>query len=278
MSWLDELRDPWGLLVAAGSGGMAWAVTGDNVAAGVATAGVVFGVKVVSGLLFRDRRPPRTAVELKVTRGSPEEAWLNRCERAAKSLREVTESASPGPVAYRLHTVVAEAAVTVKDMRRIAGQTSAVTAAMHRIDLPLLQRDRAELERVVDSGNVAAHADATRSLASVDSQLAVHQRLYTTASEMLRRMQSGTIAMETLLAHVAELVTMSDSTPDGVDSLGQLDVLVADLEGLRLGLEETEEMTRRALGAYDAAPAPVFRKDDRTARDRGRAGPLEGGS
>ncbi|HZG94227.1 MAG TPA: hypothetical protein VEZ46_05890 [Mycobacteriales bacterium] len=278
MSLLDELRDPWGLLVAAGSGGFAWA-TGLDALPAAAIGGVVLAVKVVSGVLSSGRRERGgAAVELKITQGSPEEAWLRRCERAAASLRDVAESANPGPVAYRLQTVVGEAAATVQDMRRIAGQTSAVTAAMHRIDLPTLQRDRASLQRVLDSGNAATHDDARRSLASVDSQLAVHQRLYGTASEMLVRMQSGTIAMETLLAHVAELVTMSGATPDGVDSLGQLDVLVADLEGLRLGLEETEEMTRKALGAYDAAPAPVFRKDDRTARDRGRAGPLEGGS
>jgi hypothetical protein len=107
----------------------------------------------------------------------------------------------------------------------------------------------------------------------------VHQRLYDTAAALLARMQSGALGLESLVARVAELIALADASPGGVDGVQQLDELAADLEGLRLGLAETEALSRRVLGDAPAADSdPVFRKDDSTTRDRGRAGPLQGGN
>jgi len=275
MALPDEIRDPWGLLVSAVSGGLAWAVGLDPIAA-FGIAGAVFSVKVASGTLFGRKAAP--AGDLPVRHGSPEEAWLRRAERAARSLRDVAHSAEAGPVAERMRSVVAEAGSTIGDLRRLAGQTSSVTAAMHRVDLPALQREEAQLEQVLSSANVAVHPEAERSLASVRSQLEVHRRLYDTASAMLARMQSGALGLESLVARIAELVALADASSGVGDGLAQLDELAGDLEGLRVGLHEAEELSRQALGGYAGTRRPVFRKDGSRSRDRGHAGPLEGGS
>ncbi|MDQ1709377.1 MAG: hypothetical protein QOG49_762, partial [Frankiaceae bacterium] len=87
------------------------------------------------------------------------------------------------------------------------------------------------------------------------------------------------LGLESLVARIAELVALADASPGGVDGVQQIEELAADLEGLRLGLAETEALSRRVLGDAPAADsAPVFGKDDSTTRGRDRSGPLQGGN
>lgn len=282
MAIFDELREPWGLLVSAVSGGLGWVLLDRGPAAAVAGVGIgigVLGVKVLAGAAF-NRGPATGSGELDVLQGSPEEAWLRRAELAARSLRDVAAGAPQGPVAERLADVVTEASATLADMRRLAGQTSAVTTAMWRVDVPRLEREQAQLVQSRESAvapDVRQEVDS--SLVSVRGQLDVHQRLYDSATALLARMQSGVLGLESLVARIAELVAQADASPGDIDGLQQIDELAADLEGLRLGLAETEELNRRVLGEGPSEDAgPIFRKDDTSTRDRGRAGPLQGGN
>ena len=286
MSILDELRDPWGLLVAATTGGLGWvfveqsASTGTAALAGLGIAVAALGVKVLSGSIFNKGVDDDVNDDVDVLTGSPEEAWLRRAELAARSLREVAAAARPGPVSERLASVVGQATSTLGDMRRIAGQTSAVTSAMWRVDVARLTREQAQLvasrETAFDPG---IRQEVDRSLISVRGQLDVHQRLYDAAAALLARMQSGALGLESLVARIAELVALADASPGGVDGVQQIDELAADLEGLRLGLHETEELSRRVLLEEPIADSvPIIRKDDASTRDRGRAGPLQGGT
>ncbi|MEP7054027.1 MAG: hypothetical protein ABI912_02115 [Actinomycetota bacterium] len=284
MSISDELRDPWGLLVSAISGGVGWAVftpLGGPVAllAGVGIGIGALGIKVLTGALV-NRDVVAGGEELPVLHGSPEEAWLHRAELASRSLRDVAAGARPGPVAERLAGVVTEAASTLGDMRRLAGQASAVTSAMWRVDVNRLKREEAQLVQTREKEFTPdVRQEVDRSLVSVRGQLDVHQRLYDAAAALLARMQSGALGLESLVARIAELVALADASPGGVDGVEQLEELATDLEGLRLGLKETEELSRRVLGDGPAADsAPVFRKDETPARDRGQAGPLQGGN
>ncbi|MEO6713623.1 MAG: hypothetical protein ABIM89_09370 [Mycobacteriales bacterium] len=284
MRLLDELRDPWGLLTAAVSGGLGWAVLAPQIndgAAAIIGAGiavVALGIKVLTGAAIN--RDVLGEDELPVTQGSPEAAWLRRAELAAGSLREVAGAARPGPVADRLAGVVTEAATTLGDMRRLAGQTSAVTSAMWRVDIKRLEREEQQLVHTRESAHAPdVRSEVDRSLVAVRGQLDVHRRLFDTAAAMLARMQSGALGLESLVARIAELVALADASPGGIDRVQQIDELAADLEGLRLGLAETAELSRRVLGESPIADAaPVVRKDDSAARDRGRAGPLQGGN
>ena len=278
----DELRDPWGWLVAATGGGLAWAIAGNEpiaIPAAVGVAAIALAVKSVTGALVGSKERDDDDL-LPVRRGSPEESWLRRAEQATRSLRDIVSSARPGPVADRLDAVARESADTIDDLRRLAGQASAVTAAMWRVDVPLLQR---ELKQLHSSRNNAAtpqiQLEIDRSILAMQGQLDVHQRMYDAASALLARMQSGTVGLESLVARIAELVAMADASADAVTGVAQLDELASDLEALRLGLAETEELSRRALGAQAHAPElPVIGKDKDSTRDRGRAGPVQGGN
>ena len=87
-----------------------------------------------------------------------------------------------------------------------------------------------------------------RSLASVRAQQEIHNRLVAARDGVLARLESGTLGLESLVARVIELSAMAVGGPAG--ELGAVDQLGDELEGIRQGLAETEEVSRQALSAY----------------------------
>jgi hypothetical protein len=65
---------------------------------------------------------------------------------------------------------------------------------------------------------------------------------------VLARLESGTLGLESLVARVVELSAMAAAGPTG--ETGAVDELSDQLEGIRQGLAETEEVSRQALSAY----------------------------
>jgi hypothetical protein len=80
----------------------------------------------------------------------------------------------------------------------------------------------------------------------VDEQLAVAARLADARDTLLARMQTTALGLEGLVARTAEVLALTASS--GVDtSVDRLDDLTGDLDGLRAGLAEAEEVSRRVL-------------------------------
>ena len=89
-------------------------------------------------------------------------------------------------------------------------------------------------------------AERQRSLDSVTEQLAVAARLADARDTLLARMQATVFTMEGLVARTAEVLAMSAS--GGLDlTEDRLAGLSGDLDGLRAGLAEAEEVSRRVL-------------------------------
>jgi hypothetical protein len=254
MALSDELADPWGILVAGIAGGAAWAV-GLPVAVAAGVGAAVFGVKALAGALFGggedDSFRPR---RLPIRGSSAEERWLVRAERAVRSFRRLAESASAGPFAQRCRSMGEQVATTIEAMRRLAGQVSAVAAAMSHVDPERLageeSRIAGELGRSQEPG---VRTELDRSLQSVRGQLEVHRRLDQSGRMLMARMESGAIGLEGLVARLAEILAMAETATSPAAGAGEIDALVDELEGLRHGLAETEDLSRRALSAYRAA-------------------------
>jgi hypothetical protein len=141
-----------------------------------------------------------------------------------------------------------EVADTVQALHRLAGQATAAGRALARIDDTALAADAERLRaaRATASGDIAVQLD--RSLASVRAQHEIHDRLVVARNGVLARLESGTLGLESLVAQVIELSAMAVSGPAG--ELGAVDQLGDELEGIRQGLAETEEVSRQALSAY----------------------------
>jgi hypothetical protein len=139
----------------------------------------------------------------------------------------------------------------VEALERLAGQATAVGQAIAHLDGRFLaaEAERLRADRARASGEVASELD--RSLASVRAQREVLGRLATARDNVLARLESGTLGLESLVARLVELEAMAAAGP--ADDLGAVDQLSDELEGIRQGVAETEEVSRRALSAYQRA-------------------------
>jgi hypothetical protein len=248
MGLRDELSDPWAYLIGAVAGGAAWAV-GVPVAAAAGVGAVVLGAKALAGsLLGRER--PRFGL-LPIRGGTVEERWLRRAERGLRSLEGLARSARPGPVGERAALVGDKARETIDAMRRLAGQASAVSIALKHIDPVSLTSDAERLQTDVRTArDPQVRGEMKRSLEAIKDQLAVHERLTAARKALLARMESGAIGLEGLVARVAEVLALQDTSISSAQGLHRIDELADELEGLRSGLVETEDLSRRALSAY----------------------------
>ena len=215
-------------------------------------AAVVYGVKVGASLLTgRDEsqdEPAVTDVPLRrPRRGSPAEQWLVRAEQADRSLADL--AAAPGNAVARaqLGPVRDGAAEAAGTLRRLAGQVTAVEEALDRVQVGRLEGERRHLEAAVAAAaGERLRAERQRSLDSVTEQLAVAARLADARDTLLARMQATVFTMEGLVARTAEVLAMSAS--GGLDlTEDRLAELSGDLDGLRAGLAEAEEVSRRVL-------------------------------
>ena len=249
----EELLDPWGGVIAGVAGGLAWAVVPVGAAAlplGLGVAAVVYGVKVGASLLTgRDEHEvePADVPLRRPRRGSPAEQWLTRAEQAERSLADL--AAAPGNAVARvqLGPVREGAAEAVGTLRRLAGQVAAVEDALDRVQVGRLEVEHHRLlEAVSAARGERLRAERQRSLDSVTEQLAVAGRLAEARDTLLARMQATVFTVEGLVARTAELLAMSAA--GGLDlTEDRLAQLSGDLDGLRTGLAEAEEVSRRVL-------------------------------
>lgn len=261
MGLADELRDPWGLLVAGVSGGMAWAVLAGAVGtvavpAGIAVGATVLGVKAVSGLLLnRSAEEPAPLPRLvRPPRGSVADGWLLRAEGAVGALDDLAETAGTGVLGTSVRAAVQEARDTLTALARLGAQATAVEGALVRVDADSLEQEAARLaEAARQPGSPGVQAEISRSAASLADRIAVRDRLRDARATVLARMQAVALGLEGLVARLAEVLALAETAGGLEDTAGEVAELAHELEGLRMGLAETEAVSR---GALASAPLP----------------------
>ena len=254
MALTDELRDPWGLVVAGVAGGLAWALSG-VVVAGAAVGAGVYGAKVLTGLVTRRDHEPSVPELPRPPKGTAAGWWFDRALAAVGSLRSLASSAPPGPLAESVRGAAGTAESTLHDLARVGAQVAAVEAAERRVDLAGLDEEARRLEHRARSAPTPELADELRRAATaVRDRLAVAARLDQARETLLARMEATALGLEGLVARLAEVLAMTSTTGTTSTTAAELDGLATELEGLRAGLAETEALSRRALA--EAPPAP----------------------
>ncbi|MEU4251642.1 hypothetical protein AB0F15_29925 [Amycolatopsis sp. NPDC026612] len=245
MKFVRELAQPWGLLLAATSAGVAWAVQLPVVASagvGVAVLAAWAGVAVAT----REKEPsPREARVLDVAAGSAEENWLRRAQSAADGFVSLSGSLSAGPLAERVADMEPVVHETLSTLRSLAGRASATGQALARVDLDAVAHERRRLDRELRTANPEVRGDLEQARAAVQAQADVHARLSGARDKLLAQLQSGALGLDSLVARVAELTA---ATTDIAVDTGAVRELSDQLEGIRQGVLETEQATRRSLG------------------------------
>jgi hypothetical protein len=253
MKLSQEARDPWGLVIGALAGGLGWAV-GLAPPLAAAVGGAVYAVKVGSGWLVN--REPATYA-LPIRRSSVEYDLVRRADSAVRSFAQLTSSIRPGPVADRARAMLGQAQRTLDDVRRLAGQASSIAGALGEVDAGRLVSERDRLSTAASQvEDPEVRAELARSLESIGAQLDVWSRLQQAGAKLMARIEAVVIGLEGLRARLAEILTMveAQSPTEGAERVGGL---AEELDALRAGLEETEDLSRRALRAYQGEGAPA---------------------
>jgi len=146
--------------------------------------------------------------------GSPEAMWLDRAGRALMSIRDLRRSARSESIAQRCAAIAVQAEASVATLKRLAYQASVVSAL-------------------------------ARSGARTD-------RLESTRLELQTRIEGSVLGLEGLVARLAEIVALSEASPD----VASVDDLAFELDTLRAAMVETEELGRTS---FHALTAPIER-------------------
>lgn len=244
MRFLRELAEPWGVLLAATAGGAAWAVQ-LPIAAAAGVGGIVLVAKAAIATWQRrdDARPEPPRIEPR----SDEASWVRRAEDAADDFDSLSRSLDPGPLAEQVASMADGVDETLETLRRLAGRASTTTQAMRRIDVEGLADERRQLQRLRRG---AGGDDVEKSLASLERQQEVYNRLSTARAKLIAQLTAGAHGLEELVARVVELTATADDLA-ALPELGggTLDELTDRLEGIRRGVVEADEATRRSLGS-----------------------------
>lgn len=249
----SRFADPWAALVAAGAGGMAWAVLPGSALAvplGIGVAAVVFGAKVVGDALLArsgaDEAPSRTKLP-EPPHGSAARTFLDRVERGLGMLDETVASAASSATREQVRTVAETAASTRTATRGLSGQATAFEQAMHRIPARDLVAERARLAAAVaQATREEVRAEYRTALDGVEQQLAAYSRLAAARETVLARMEAAAVGVEALHARAVELIALAGASGHPADD-GMLDELAGELDALRGGLAEAERLTTGTL-------------------------------
>jgi hypothetical protein len=240
----EELRDPWGPLVGAVAGGLAWAV-GAAVPVAGAVGLAVYGVKIaLAAASGAEPDPPG------VRRPHPDSSaglWLRRGEAAVRALQDMARetSGSPGPTDEAAREAATEAESIVASMRRLGGHVVTIGEALTRTDSPHLDDEAERLRTLAE--RAPGDVSAQRSADAVADRVAVRDRLRLALTELEGRLQSSALGLEGLVARVAEVRAAAASVGDVDLSAESLHELTTEVEGLRQGLAAAERVATRAL-------------------------------
>lgn len=264
----DQLTEPWGIVAAGLLGGLGGAVTAALAPAallglpvGLAIAGTVYGVRVGLGALA-DRGParpvdPRTRALPVPPRGSAAEIWLRRAEAAVGTLHRQTETAVDPTLRGQIADVDDQAGAALNDLRRFAGQVTLVERTAAGIDTTRLRGEYDQLKRGVSGLPPGPlREERERAVRALTDQLDVARRLDEARETLLARMHSAVLGLEGLVARLGELLALHATTEGGSLTATRVAELTGDLEGMRAGLAEAEQVSRSALAGGPGTPPP----------------------
>jgi hypothetical protein len=250
-----QLTEPWGIVTAVLLGGLGGAVTAAlapvavlGLPIGLGIAGVVYGVRVALGAAT-DRTPAgvRTPALPIPPRGSPADRWLRRADAALAGLRYQAATPTDAILRGQVENVDDQAAGVVDDLRRLGGQVTIVEQTLGRMHAGRLAQQGEQLRRDAATSTGALHDEKQRAVRAVDDQIKVYERLSHVRQTQLARMESAVLGLEGLAARLGELVALQLTSDAGGTTTYRLTELTEDLDGLRAGLAETEELSRRVL-------------------------------
>jgi hypothetical protein len=244
----NELLDPWGWLVALVAGGLAWTMGVPAVLAVVVTA-VVFGTKVAVGAVLgrpAAALPGRNSDALPAPPRNSQAASL--VARAADARTRMAGLAQlPGDPWLRSEVGRMDdgADDVVVSMRDLAGRVTLADQLLRSANGEALMADRAALvAQLEQTSDATLVAERQRTLAALDEQLTGLNRLVGLRDQLLARMQTAALGMETIATRMGEVVTLGTAAMEQDRATEIIGDASSDLEALRTGLAQAQQLAR----------------------------------
>lgn len=252
MSARDQLRDPWGWLVAGIAGGVGWAALAPlgpaAIPVGLAIGAAVLGTKVAVGSVSgssRSERPRRSQLP-QPPRDSPQAYLLTRAGQAQQRIKELSEAPGDPSLLAQIGTVDDEVGGLVDErLADLAGRVTVadLSLASARPDVLGVEQSRAEAAVAAET-DPATKTERQRTLTALTAQVEAVQRLGKLRQRLLSKMETAVIGLEGLAARMGELVALGSDPVAHDRSAEVLDQLTTELDTVRAGLSEAEALSR----------------------------------
>lgn len=250
MSVSDELKDPWGWLVAGLSGGLGWAVLAAPlgpaaVAVGAGIGAVVLGTKVALGSMRREEKQQRRDRLPEAPRQSVQGQFVRRAQSAAQQIHALADRPADPGLRAEVAQVDEQAGTVVEALRELAGRVTLVDQTLAGANPMAVQQEAARIASLVQAEtDPQMRAEQQRALDAVNGQSQSLARLAKLRDRLLARAQTAAVDLESLAARTSELVAVGTSAYDGDPASQILADLTMSLESVRTGLAEAEEVSR----------------------------------
>jgi len=254
MSARDEIRDPWGWLVAAVCGGLAWAVLGGSGLAAVLVAvliGVtVLGTKVGVGAI-RDRGGPPQALERPrdrlpaAPRDSIQAGLLARSRAAVERMEDLVGRPSDPWIAGEVRSVLTDSEPVVDAIAEMAGRVTLLDSSIVAARPNSLAQEIGVLqEQLKRSTDPDVRHQQEKALAALDAQADSVDRLLRRRDSALAQMQATAVGLEGLAARSGELVALGPAGHDTEEATRIVEDLTNSLDAVRSGVDEARTLLR----------------------------------
>jgi hypothetical protein len=256
MAARDEFRDPWGWLVAAVCGGLAWAVLAGPLSGfaailmGLLIGSVVLGTKVVVGAI-RDRGQGPRALEQprdrlpQAPRGSVQAGLLARSHAAVEQLEDLVGRPSDPWIAGEVRGVLTDSRPVVDAVAEMSGRITLLDSSIVAARPNALAQEIAVLqEQVRRTTDPDVRREQEKALAALDSQADSVDRLLRRRDAALAQMQASAVGLEGLAARSGELVALGPAGHDTEEATRIVEDLTNSLDAVRSGVDEARTLLR----------------------------------
>ncbi len=251
MTARDELRDPWGWLVAGVAAGIGWAVLSPlgvvAIPIGLGIGAAVLGTKVALG--SRSRSAPaisRPAGLPAPPKGSVQATLLARAEAAQRRIETLADAPGDAWLADKVGFVDDEVRdVVTQRLADLAGRVTVVDSSLMSARPNVLRDDYARMSAAAQTEtDPALRAERERAAEAMKSQIDSIDRLVRLRETLLTRMQTAVVGLEGLGARMGELVALGDDPVAHDRSSEVVAELTGELDTVRSGLAEAEALSR----------------------------------
>ncbi|MEI7591726.1 MAG: hypothetical protein WCK41_00735 [Actinomycetes bacterium] len=227
------ITSPGGIIIAA-TGASAAILVGLPVVAVAGVGALAWAARVAIAVPRNPHGPRIDAARLK----EPWRNFVHEAQQAQQLFARALKRVPPGPLRESLVSIADRIASGVEEVWKVAQAGNELSIARGQIDLADITRQRQHID---PNAAAIAGSPSAGTVEALDAQFAAVSRMDAVIADTADRLRLLDARLDEAVTRAVELSARAES-PDEVRGLGDdVDVVVDDMESLRLGLDEVDE-------------------------------------